>query len=100
MDGDLGAQLKEVLNDPEMMRKIRGLAAKLGADGPADPPKREEEGETRQPPLPKPKDDQDRIRLLSALLPYLNEERREAARAMIRILRIWDLIDLNAIFGG
>lgn len=109
MDGDLGAKLKEVLNDPETMKKIRGIAASLGGgEGEnieRESEEREENPERREPPapalsFPAPKNDRARVNLLSALMPYLNPERREAAKALIRILRIWELTDLNAILGG
>ena len=100
MDGDLGTRMKEVLSDPDMMQKLSALAASLSASpaGSGDPAP-EHDAPHAAPPAA-PKDDRDRARLLSALLPYLNEERRSAAKAMLRVLRLWELIDFGSILGG
>ena len=104
MDGDLGNKVREVLNDPDMMQKLTALAAQLGAGEEGGNDGGHDESNAAPDPVPSPPaaphNDRDRARLLSALLPYLSEERRSAAKAMLRVLRLWELIDLGSLFGG
>ncbi len=110
MDQDISTKLQEILSDPNAMQKVMGIAESLmggtaqhssqSADTSAasDSGERQEKGTdaTHPPKIFSGKEsDENSIRLLGALCPYLNPGRREAARSIIRIMKILQLLELQ-----
>ena len=116
-NSDLSGILQRVLGDPEAMQKILKLAGEMkggdkehgeseeniAAPQPKENTERrgEGQGEGRGDEKREKKEageaEENRIRLLCALKPYLNEERRDRADVMIRILRLLRFTDLNEL---
>ena len=121
---DLSTLINKVISNPEAMQTIMKLANDLKenrSDAAAD--EEDDEKETPQPAAGQPaeggqadqavsasanphfhrghrkRDDEEenRIRLLIALKPYLNEDRREKADIMIRLLKLLRFTDLNEL---
>lgn len=43
---------------------------------------------------------EDKIRLISALIPFLGEKRRETAKTLIRVLQLMQAVDLDKLLKG
>ena len=89
--------LKGVLDDPGAMKKLMGVAENLMGGEP--------KGETDCPPPSPPPErgkpgTDERIALISALRPYLSEERRQTADGLIRMLKMLRLADIDKIMNG
>ena len=114
VDQDIGSKLQEILSDPGAMKKVMGIAESLMGGTAAYTPQHSEareeaqeteggsgSGEMREVAhLPRSFSgkggDENSIRLLGALCPYLNPGRREAAKSIIRIMKILQLLELQA----
>lgn len=118
---DFSSMLTKVMSNPEALQTIMKIAGEMrnsqseedevDAEGanPADGANPAEAGadEQAQPASANPhlhhggkkRDDEEenRIRLLVALKPYLNEDRREKADIMIRLLKLLRFDDLNEL---
>lgn len=113
---DMSQKLMSLMNDPEIMSKIQGLSGLLSQGEP-----QQEQPKPKPPePPPKPsesmlpmdimdmmgtmmkimpilntlKEDDETTRLLKALRPFLNEERRKKLDEGIRLMRIMRLLPL------
>lgn len=105
---DLSAQIGQLLSDPQTMEQIKALSGLLGLpdDTPPLPPKPAPPsgmGDVSDflpaamrfmPLLSALKEDDDTIRLLYAVKPFLSEERREKLDKAIKLLRVIRLIPL------
>ncbi len=124
MDGLLNEKMKELLANPEAMAKAMDLAGKLFSDqGASSAPTLSGDslagiakvlgGAAAASPAPAPAvskqeppaqashtggGEEDRIRLINALCPYLNPARREAAQALLRILKLVSMADAAGLF--
>ena len=106
MDRDIQDKISQIMSDPEAMQQVRSLGKMLGlsTEQPAEPkpePEDELSGEliskltSLAPLLSKTGEDDDAARLLSALRPFLSEEKRlklDSAKRMLRILRLLPVI--------
>ncbi len=113
-NSDFSARLNELLGDPEMMGKVMSAArsvmgavgtaaaadpaGKDGMDSGADDP-RAEAGPARPAEERRTETqgrtavhDADRVRLLRALCPFLNETRREAAESLVRVMSVMQVL--------
>ena len=130
MEGNISEMLQGVLNDPEAMRKLMGAAESLMGKSAGSASGEEEDAaaegsasgatqtdaevgsnaanDRQRSPVPtggqgkrRPGNDE-RIALITALRPYLSEERRQTADNLVRILRMLRLADLSRLadFGG
>lgn len=96
MDGNISEMLKSVLDDPGAMKKLMGVAEGLmGGGGATDKP-------DSPPPLPEKREpgSDERIALISALRPYLSEDRRQTADGLIKMLKMLKLADIDGLIGG
>ncbi len=111
MDGNMAEMLKGVLSDPSAMEKLMGVAQGLmgsmdkgGESGASEIPQndgRDEEGAAIRTHIhdKRPGNDE-RIALISALLPYLSEERRQTADSLVKMLKMLKVADINKILRG
>ena len=84
MDALLGGRLDDILSDKETMQKLKEIADSLGKkDG--GQPQREEPLPPSSPPASKVGG---YCALLSAVKPYLDDERRSRADKLIRALKM------------
>ncbi len=105
-NNDLSAMLQGLMADPELMKKVSSVASSLGiGDIPAPKEEKEENtGEKKEEKdlrLPAPKlssRDADRRRLISAIKPYLNPERREKADMLLTFMTLMDTGILGDMF--
>lgn len=99
MADDFNDKLNAILSNPELMKTISGLADKFASSDRA-----ENEG-TDNPPAPDlgnianiaksiNSDDDNRIRLLNALRPYMNSKRSANMDTAIKILKLTKLTSL------
>jgi len=110
VDSMLNERLRSLLADPDAMERVMEMAGNLlGGDAGAGLGEKTAEEKETPPSSPSPSavigqalagggGENDRIRLLSALCPFLNPQRRQAAGAMIRILRLLSLADGAGLF--
>lgn len=119
-NSDLSGILQKVLADPEALQKIMRLAGEMkgggtggtggestehaeggaageGAGGAPQSGAAQGEGTGKPSKREAAEEEENRIKLLSALMPYLNEDRREKADVMIRILKLLRFTDLNEL---
>ena len=103
---DLSAKLSSILSDPQAMQEISALASQLGVDAPGvhkepEPPSKPADDTAAQlmglmPLLSSFKqEDDDTVRLLEAMRPFLSEERRQKldrAKRLIKIMKLMPLI--------
>ena len=88
---EIMAKLSGILNDPEAMKKISAMAS--GS---------QQEQKPSQPSLPisgHSDEAKNRARLISALKPYLNPERRDKADKLLGLLSILELTGSSNLFG-
>ena len=101
----IASVISSITSDPEMMSKLRGAVSAASAASPdGGDAGTESAGEDRAPSLPdlSPRrgapswSASDRKKLLEALRPFLSEERREKADALINVMALLDsgLIDM------
>ena len=89
---DIMSKLSGILSDPDAMKSISGAVS-----GMSD----EKEEKPVPPALPLPKQSEDaknRARLISALKPYLNEDRRDKADKLLGLLSILELTGSANLF--
>lgn len=113
---DLSQKISSLLSDPEMMDKIQGLSGLLGQSN-AEEPKPKSQPQMQQnnsfptemmgammklaPLLSTLNQEDDTIRLLKALRPFLSEQRQrklDEAIKMMNILRLLPLLKGSNIF--
>ncbi len=111
---DLSSMLGKVISNPEAMQTIMKIAGELKdaktetAEAEEDNPQPAADGSTEQTAVANPhhhhhegkkrdEEEENRIRLLVALKPYLNDDRREKADIMIRLLKLLRFTDLNEL---
>ncbi len=105
-NNDLSTLLSGVMSNPEIMDKLSGilqnpeaLKAISGAAAGATPQKEESAPPTSLPKLPQNEDAKNRARLISALKPYLNPDRRDKADKLLGLLSILELTGSANLFG-
>ncbi len=110
MDGNISEMLQSVLSDPGAMKKLMGVAENLmgGTDKneqkesiSTSSSEQEKDNAAKEVSVVehkkrKPGNDE-RIALISALRPYLSEERRKTADSLIKMLKMLKLADLNKL---
>lgn len=111
---DLSSMLGKVISNPEAMQTIMKIAGELkdakteAAEAEEDNPQPAADGSTEQTAVAnlhhhhhegkkRDEEEENRIRLLVALKPYLNDDRREKADIMIRLLKLLRFTDLNEL---
>jgi hypothetical protein len=104
VDADIQSKISEIMSDPEAMEQVKSLGKMLGLSPEQPEPSEPEDplsGEiiakltSLAPMLRKTGEDDDAARLLSALRPFLGEEKRrklDSAKRMLRILRLLPVI--------
>ena len=107
MNGDFSQLLQGVLQDPDAMQKLMGVAKSFLSEAPdsktapetappeASPP------ETREPSqalLRMTAGNSERIALIAAVRPYLSPARKQTADSLIKMLKMLKLADLNKLF--
>jgi hypothetical protein len=106
MDGLLSEKMKELMSDPDAMARVMDMAGRLFSEQPTagEAPAQEEKRSTPAQALPSlakgggRAGEDDRVNLIRALCPYLNDQRREAAMALSRILKLISMADAAGIF--
>lgn len=112
MENDFSEMVKSVMSDPESFSKLMGMAQGLMGSSPSSNGKESEEpqrvstvgaekethtdGNTLLSHLKN--GNEERIALISALRPYLSEERRKNADNLIKMLKMMKLADINKLF--
>lgn len=99
---ELQDAMRQIMSDPEAMRKVRSLGEQLGLgqSKPAEPPPAPEGGEMMSaisklaPLLSASKPDDETAALLNALRPFLSGEKLERLNSAQRLLRIIQIIPL------
>ena len=103
---DLTEKLSSILNDPQAMKEVAALASQLGMDMPGvhteqpapvvSAPKRDEASVLSGliPMLGALKQDDDTVRLLEAMRPFLSEERQQKLDKAKRLIRVMKLMPL------
>lgn len=99
MDGNISEILKSVLDDPGAMKKLMGVAEGLVGGGEAVS-RSDDPSPPSPPPEKKGPGSDERIALISALRPYLSEERRQTADGLIKMLKMLRLADIDGLIGG
>lgn len=102
-NNDLSALLSGVMSNPEIMSKLSGILSDPEAvnsiSAMASGAQRKEEPKAPPLPIPKQSDDaKNRARLISALKPYLNPERRDKADKLLGLLSILELTGSANLF--
>lgn len=93
---EMMSKLQGILSDPEAMQTISKAASSLGGMSPHEPTEKERE----RPSLPAAKNSDEaknRAALISALKPYLSEERREKADKLLSLL---SLLSVSGVLGN
>lgn len=100
---DISALLSGIMSNPEVMGKLSGILSDPEAmktvSAMASGTQRKDE--PKDPPLPIPKQSDDaknRARLISALKPYLNQDRRDKADKLLGLLSILELTGSANLF--
>lgn len=104
---DLNEKLSGILSDPAAMKEIAQLASQLGVDTSGvhkdpvpEPPKQPSSADTLSlmsglmPLMGSLRQEDDTTRLLSAIRPFLSEERREKLDKAQKLLRMMKLLPL------
>lgn len=106
---DISEKLSAILNDPQAMKEIASLASGLGVDTSGlhkEEEKPPAQNITRQSPdesamlsglvpmLSALKQDDDTVRLLEAMRPFLSEERREKLDKAKRLIKVMKLMPM------
>ena len=102
-NNDLSAILSGVMSNPEIMSKLSGVLsdpeAMKSISAMASGAQRKEEPVQTPLPIPKQSDDaKNRARLISALKPYLNPERRDKADKLLGLLSVLELTGSANLF--
>ena len=99
-NNDLSSLLSGVMSNPEVMSKLSGIlsnpeamktisGAVSGASGEKE--EKQQEASFALPKMPQNEDAKNRARLISALKPYLNADRRDKADKLLGLLSILEL---------
>lgn len=99
---DLNEKLSGILSDPQAMKEIAQLASQLGVDTSGlhnEPQKKPESDMTSMmsglmPLMGSLRQEDDTTRLLSAIRPFLSEERREKLDKAQKLLKMMKLLPL------
>ena len=105
-NNDLSSLLSGVMSNPEIMSKLSGIlsdpeAMKTISGAVSGTAGEKEEKHENPPPLPKFQQNEDarnRARLISALKPYLNADRRDKADKLLGLLSILELTGSANLF--
>ncbi|MBQ4561715.1 MAG: hypothetical protein IJA55_05240 [Clostridia bacterium] len=89
---EIMSKLSGILSDPEAMKTISGAVS--GAAG----EKEEKQEISALPKIPQNEDAKNRARLISALKPYLNADRRDKADKLLGLLSILELTGSANLF--
>lgn len=125
MENDFSDRLNQLLSDPDMMGKVLDAAKNvMGAvgevQGTEEAPSAENTGADGKEPLTgetgtvsaasssaplsllsrDPEHDEERIRFIKALCPFLSRSRREAAESLIRVLSVMRVMRLDGAGKG
>ncbi len=84
---DLSSQIGQILANPEMMEQIKSISGLMGASEPEKPAQ-------LQTITNFIREDDDTIRLLRAIKPFLSPDRQERIERAIKILKIIKLVPL------
>ena len=109
---DLSEKLSSILSDPQAMKEVAALASQLGIDppgvhreqpAPVQPAQPEEAAMLSGllPMLGALKQDDDTVRLLEAMRPFLSEERQkklDKAKRLIKVLKLMPLLKDPPLF--
>ncbi len=101
MDGDISTKLNEILNDPKKMSAVMGIVSQMTGEKGSN----ETSGEASDKKSPETEAEpaqavfangfsinDDRINLVRALKPFLDEKGREKADKLIKILGLYTLM--------
>ena len=107
MNGDFSELLQGVLQDPDAMQKLMGVAKSFLSETPDS----KSASEAVPPEVPPPEKQEpsralqrmtagnsERIALIAAVRPYLSPARRQTADGLIKMLKMLKLADLNKLF--
>lgn len=100
---DISALLSGVMNNPEIMGKLSGMLSDPETVGRLKQTLSPEEGKSPSLPLSLPvqsDEAKNRARLISALKPYLNEDRRGKADKLLGLLTLLELSGSQNLFKG
>lgn len=93
-NNDLSSIISSVTSDPEMMSKLLGMASSLSASA-SVPEKTSENEEHAEQALAvsggNHHSSSNRARLIAALKPYLNDDRREKADKLLSLISLLEL---------
>ena len=87
--GDLSSLISGVTSDPEMMKKLMGMVSTFSQS--QETPKDNSEQKNPAQVSGSSVEASNRRRLISALKPYLNEERRDKADKLLGLLSLLEL---------
>lgn len=95
MDGDISSKLNEILNDPQKMSAVMGIVSQMTGEKSPSEGKTEEKTEERTSfkGLPVLAANDDKVNLIRALKPFLDEKGREKADKLIKILGLYSLMN-------
>lgn len=91
MDGDISSKLNEILNDPQKMSAVMGIVSQM--TGEKSPSEGKTEETTSFKGLPVLAANDDKVNLIRALKPFLDEKGREKADKLIKILGLYSLMN-------
>ena len=104
-NNDLSALLSGVMSNPEVMSKLSGILSDpeamktiSGAVSGATKEKDEKNEAPALPKIPQNEDARNRARLIPALKPYLNADRRDKADKLLGLLSILELTGSANLF--
>lgn len=91
MDGDISSKLNEILNDPQKMSAVMGIVSQM--TGEKQPSEEKSEPSAAVKGLLTNSASDDKINLIRALKPFLDEKGREKADKLIKILGLYSLMN-------
>ncbi len=104
-NNDLSSLLSGVMSNPELMSKLSGILSDpetmktiSGAVSGASQEKEQKPHPPVLPNIPQNEDAKNRARLISALKPYLNADRRDKADKLLGLLSILELTGSANLF--
>lgn len=103
---DISNLLSGVMNDPEIISKLSGVLSDPSAmatvtNAVSAMASKNETPQAVKPPVPvQSEESKNRTRLISALKPYLNEDRRSKADKLMGLLTLLELSGSGNLFNG
>lgn len=105
MDENFSEMVKSVMSDPEALKSIMGMAQGMMGNGEGTVSESREKQEKENEEETKPTShsiisgsNEERIALITALRPYLSDQRKKSADSLIKMLKMMKLADLSKIF--